>query len=127
MSRPLKEISGEQVYRLASYGLTQEEIGEVFGCSHSVISERFRQEYTSARGSWKMSLRRAQTRRAIKDGSDAMLIHLGKTYLGQTDRLDITSKGEQAGATVILLPPKILHADDQTESGAANPIPGTDG
>jgi hypothetical protein len=33
-----------------------------------------------------MSLRRAQTVRAIKDRSDSMLIHLGKTYLGQVER-----------------------------------------
>ncbi len=33
-------------------------------------------------------------------GSDRMLIHLGKVYLGQTDRLDVTSTG---GTTQVVL------------------------
>ncbi len=93
MGRPLKEIDAEQVFKLAQLGCTQEEIGDFFGVSQQCISERFQVEYTRARSHWKQSLRRAQTRRAIRDGSDSMLIHLGKTYLGQTDRLDVTSNG----------------------------------
>lgn len=83
MARPLKEIDGEQVYKLAKLGCTQEEIADFFGCARSVITVRFATEYTRARSGWKQSLRRAQTIRAIKDRSDNMLIHLGKSYLGQ--------------------------------------------
>ena len=126
MGRPLKDISADEVFDLASKGCTQEEIAGHFGCARSVIGERFRQDYQLGSAASKTSIRSMQFARARK-GSDVMLIHLGKTYLGQTDRIDVTTKGESVGATVILLPPKILHADDQTESGAANPIPGTDG
>jgi len=45
MGRPLKPIDGDQVRKLAKLGLNQQDIGEFFGCVHSVISERFRQEY----------------------------------------------------------------------------------
>lgn len=35
---------------------------------------------------------------------------------------DLTSKGEPLGTTVILLPPKELHADDQAPDGATNSL-----
>jgi hypothetical protein len=92
VGRPPKDIDADQVFRLARLGLTQADIAEVFDVSQSVISERFRSEFTRARGHWKLSLRLAQWKRA-KAGSDAMLIHLGKSVLGQTYKLDITAKG----------------------------------
>ena len=92
MGRPPKEINGEWVSRLAAYGLTQREIAEVFDCDQSTISKRFASEFATARGQWKMSIRRAQTRRAVRDGSDAMLIHLGKSVLGQNEKIQVTTK-----------------------------------
>ena len=94
MGRPLKDIDGEQVYKLAKLGCTQEEIGEFFGCARSVITERFSTEYTRARAGWKQSIRRAQTIRAIKDRSDTMLLHLGKCYLGQESTTEPITKAE---------------------------------
>lgn len=114
MGRPLKDIDGEQVFKLAKLGLTQGEIAEVFGCDQSVISRRFASEFSSARGLWKMSIRRAQTRRAVKDGSDAMLIHLGKSYLGQTDRLDIQSDGKP-------IQPIFRRVDNPRDEGVRSP------
>ncbi len=92
MARPLTPIDAEQVYKLAKLGCTQEEIGEFFGVSQTVISTRFAMEYSRARADWKQSLRRAQTIRALRDRSDNMLIHLGKTYLGQVDKLQVTTR-----------------------------------
>src|SRR5262249_51326675 len=89
---PLTPIDIEQVFKLGRLGLTQAEIADVFNVSPSVISERFRTEITRARAHWKMSLRRAQWKRA-KAGSDAILIHLGKSELGQTYKLDVTAAG----------------------------------
>ncbi len=96
MARPLKPIDGEQVFKLAKVGLTQKDIAEFFECSQQTISERFAVEYHRARRYWKMSLRRAQFIRATRDRSDSMLIHLGKTYLGQGDKLEITNKQKPA-------------------------------
>lgn len=90
MGRPLKEIDAEQVFKLARLGCTQEEIGEWFGVDHAQISRRFAQEYQLGRGACKTSLRRAQFKTAL-GGCAAMLIHLGKQYLGQTDRLDLNA------------------------------------
>lgn len=99
MGRPAKAIDGDTVRKLARLGCTQEEIADFFDCSHSVISERFRQEFHVGRGESKISLRRLQWK-AARGGSVPMLIHLGKVYLGQTDRLDVTSKG---GRTMVYI------------------------
>jgi hypothetical protein len=93
MGRPAKDIDAELVRKLAKLGCTQEEIADVFDCAHSVISERFRQEFHVGRGESKISLRRMQWK-AARGGSVPMLIHLGKVHLGQTDRVDVTSKGK---------------------------------
>lgn len=86
MARPRKEIDADEVFKLAKLGCTQEEIGDFFGCSHSVISERFRREFDLGRAASKTSLRRWQMKRAHA-GSDAMLIHLGKQELGQGETI----------------------------------------
>jgi hypothetical protein len=85
MGRPPKDIDGEQVFRLARIGSTQQDIADYLGCARSVISERFRQEYELGRAASKRSIRLWQFKRA-KAGSDTMLIHLGKVYLGQGDK-----------------------------------------
>ena len=86
MGRPLKPIDADQVYKLARLGCTQDEIADVFGVDQATISRRFASEFARARGECRISLRRAQFRRAIKDRSDSMLIHLGRVYLGQGER-----------------------------------------
>jgi hypothetical protein len=104
--RPKVPIDAEQVEKLSRWGHTMQEIADFFGCDVSVISRRFRNEYIRARSSWKMSLRRAQTIRAVKDRSDSMLIHLGKVYLGQetkgapADELDEPVSSDASGNSV---------------------------
>ncbi len=90
MGRPRLPIDGETVRKFARIGCTQEEIAGRLGCARSVISERFRQEFELGRAQSKTSLRSYQWKRA-RNGSDPMLIHLGKVYLDQKDRLDVTS------------------------------------
>jgi hypothetical protein len=93
MSRPLKEIDANEVFEMAKDGCTQEEIADHFGCARSVISERFRQDFQLGKAASKTSLRKLQFDKA-RAGSDTMLIHLGKVYLGQTDRMDLTTNGQ---------------------------------
>lgn len=92
--RPRKELDAEQVYKLARIGCTQAEIADVFGVSQSVISANYRSDYARAQGEFKRSLKRAQFMRAVKDRSDTMLIHLGKTYLGQAGKSDLAHEEE---------------------------------
>ena len=93
MGRPAKDIDAELVRKLAKIGCTQDEIADFFGVTQSVISERFRSDFHLGCAESKISLRRMQFKRAMQ-GSDRMLIHLGKVYLGQTDRVDVTSHGK---------------------------------
>jgi hypothetical protein len=92
MGRPAKDIDAETVRKLAKLGCNQDEIADFFGVTQSVISERFRSDFHLGRAESKISLRRMQFKRAMQ-GSDRMLIHLVKVYLGQTDRLDVTNQG----------------------------------
>lgn len=85
MGRPKKDIDEDEVFKLASYGCTQEEIADFFDCTHAVISVRFRQAFQLGKASVRKNVRMWQMRRAQK-GSDTMLIHLGKHYCGQTDK-----------------------------------------
>ncbi len=98
MARPLAEVDADVVFKLAKIGCTQEEIGEFFGCDGSTISRRFSKEFYLGRAACKTSLRRWQMKRAHA-GSDPMLIHLGKVYLGQSDKLDVTSGGSPVSPT----------------------------
>jgi hypothetical protein len=95
MGRPPKDVDSETVRKLAKLGCNQDEIADFFGVTQSVISERFRSDFHLGCAESKISLRRMQFKRAMQ-GSDRMLIHLGKVYLGQTDRLDVTTKGTPA-------------------------------
>lgn len=94
MARPRKEIDGEQVYKLARLGCTQDEIADFFGVDQATISRRFASEFSRARSACKMSLRRAQMYRAVRDRSDSMLIHLGKQMLGQSDKVEAEVRSE---------------------------------
>ncbi len=126
MGRPRKDIDGVQVRRLAALGCTQQDVAEYFGVDQSTISHRFSSDFALGNADGKYSLRRMQWK-AAASGSEKMLIHLGKVYLGQSDRVDITSKGESVALTVIELPIKELHADRSAQPGAADSLPGLDG
>jgi hypothetical protein len=119
MGRPLKDIDGDEVFDWAKDGCTQEEIANHFGCARSVISERFRQEYELGKAASKTSLRRMQFDKA-RAGSDTMLIHLGKVYLGQTDRIELNASVDTRVKTV-------LHFEDNGFGGSTTPDTGAGG
>jgi hypothetical protein len=83
--RPRKELDAEQVYKLARIGCTQAEIADIFNVNEATIRRNYAEEYRRAQGDYKTSIKRAQFLR-VKKGSDTMLVHLGKTVLGQTEK-----------------------------------------
>jgi len=85
MARPKKPIDEIQLRKLARMQCTLEEIAAWFDVNISTISRRYAKEIAQAKLVGKTSLRRYQWKRAHA-GSDAMLIHMGKHILGQTDR-----------------------------------------
>lgn len=115
MARPLKPIDAEQVFKLAKLGCTQEEIGEYFGCDQATISRRFSSEFKLGATECKTSIRRWQMKKGHA-GCTTMLIHLGKTYLGQTDRVDVTSNGQPVSYVDRAQNPrdKVVHVNGST-------------
>jgi len=90
MARPKIPVDGAEVEKLASFGLTNREIGEMFGASEATIGRRFASETRKGRASLHKSLRRKQTEVALS-GNVTMLIWLGKNMLGQMDRQQVES------------------------------------
>jgi len=84
MARPKKyEIKEEEVIKLASYGCTNIEIADFFGCSPDLIEKSYSEFLTKGRADMKIRLRKMQFNLAEK--SATMGIWLGKQILKQTD------------------------------------------
>jgi hypothetical protein len=124
MGRPLKPIDAEQVQRLATLGHTQAEIGQFFGVSRATISDRFLRDYQLGKLVRRKCLHQMQWKRCVA-GSDAMLIHLGKTVLKQIDQIKHSGGVKvESEVLVIALPIKELHADDQAQPGPPDELSG---
>ena len=91
--RPRIEFDLKQIRGFGTIGATEQEIAGVLGCHLNTISDRMQNDadfcdaYKSGFENMRMSLRRAQLRKAL-DGNSTMMIWLGKQLLGQVDRAD---------------------------------------
>ena len=93
MARPRKEIDWTNVEKLCGLQCLEEEIAQFCGVSVDTLSRACKREYrisfadylAQKRGVGKIGLRRAQWQAAQK-GNPALLIWLGKQYLGQKDK-----------------------------------------
>jgi hypothetical protein len=93
MGRPRIEIDFKEFDKLCGLQCTLEEIAGWFNCSVDTIENRvkevhgvtFSEYYSQKRSSGKISLRRKQYEAAMA-GNTALLIWLGKQYLGQSDK-----------------------------------------
>lgn len=94
--RPLADVDGGMVEKLAGIGCTVQEIGAVVGCSPDTINRRFAGELDKGRENGKTRLRKKQTEIALK-GNVTMLIWLGKQMLGQSDKLSQEVSGPGGG------------------------------
>ena len=86
--RPQLEIKEGHVQKLAEMQCTDTEIAAFFECSRKTIKSRFSAIIEQGREKGKISLRRMQFK-AAEEGNGAMLIWLGKQYLGQMDKMEI--------------------------------------
>ena len=90
MARPKKyNIDGKKVEQLASFGCTNTEIAQFFGCDESLIRKSYSEFLTKGRSEQKLRLRQLQWSSAEK-GNIVMQIFLGKNILGQTDKIETT-------------------------------------
>ena len=96
MARPRIEIDKDQFERLCGLQCTLVEIACYFNCSEDTIEKWCKREYRMGftdifhikRSTGKISLRRSQFR--LAETNPTMAIWLGKQYLGQTDKQEIT-------------------------------------
>lgn len=96
MARPRIEIDKEQFERLCGLQCTLVEVACFFNCSEDTIEKWCKREYKMGftdifrikRSTGKISLRRSQFR--LAETNPTMAIWLGKQYLGQTDKQEIT-------------------------------------
>lgn len=97
MGRPKKQIDKEQFEALCEIQCTQSEICSVLKVSEKTLiawckdtyNDTFSNTYKTFSEDGKKSLRRMQFESARK-GNVAMQIWLGKQYLGQRDRTEVT-------------------------------------
>ncbi|MGA7905407.1 MAG: hypothetical protein WBL40_20180 [Terrimicrobiaceae bacterium] len=94
------EIPVEKIKQLASIGCTDEEIGLIAGIDDSTLQRRFAPLLKEGRAAFKAEIRGMQRRRCL-DGSDTMLIWLGKVVLHQKERTDITLEANDTLAAFI--------------------------
>ena len=93
MARPKEHnLKGEDIQKLASYGCTNVEIADYFGCSENTI-RRYGEFLTKGRSMKKLRLRQIQWKIA-ENGNAAMAIWLGKNELGQSDNGNISEDNE---------------------------------
>lgn len=85
MARPKKyKISKDEVEKLASFGCSNRDIADFYGCTESLISKSYSSFIIKGRAKRKIKLRQLQWR-AAERGNVSMLIWLGKQYLGQSE------------------------------------------
>jgi len=90
MADLVKFISPEpdKIQMLASFGCSITEIAKYFRIDESTVRKKYKDELETGRESLKVKLRQLQWDHAAR-GNTALLIWLGKQYLGQTDRKEI--------------------------------------
>jgi len=85
MARPKEyNINPEEITKLASYGCTNTEIADFYGCDESTIRKSYSEYLKKGRSEGKIRLRKIQWGIAEK-GNAVMGIWLGKNILGQSD------------------------------------------
>jgi hypothetical protein len=113
--RPKIEINWEDVRKLSLLQCTQNEIASFLGVSVDTLLRRkeFCELHKKGMEEGRMSLRRLQWKKA-QDGNTTMLIWLGKQYLGQSDKQELTGKDGQP----LESKPVFIVADKETQKAA---------
>ena len=78
------DIDREEIWKLAKIGCTLREMAFMTGLHEETIKKHYAKEIEHGQSTGKRALRRKQMEKAM-EGSDRMLVWLGKQYLGQKD------------------------------------------
>jgi hypothetical protein len=120
MGRPPIEIDRANFEKLCAMCATREEIAGFFECSHDTILRfckntydlTFQEAFAIYSAKRKISLRRKQFEIA-EDGNVTMCIWLGKQYLGQTDKQDLSVESTKPILFSYALPDEPPKAPDE--------------
>lgn len=88
MARPFRDISEDEVKKLAEFGATYEEMAHFFQCDKQTLQNRFLDVIHAGHADAKMSIRRKRMRIAMDDThkmQTTMLIYLSKVWLGEKE------------------------------------------
>jgi hypothetical protein len=98
MARPQKTatLTAEQIEQLAAIGCADSEIAALCQISEAVLQNSFKAQLKNGRANLRVRVRRKQLERADQ-GSDTMLIWLGKVYLGQRETVETQISGPNNG------------------------------
>ena len=91
VGRPRIELDERQIVELAKLQCSNEEIASVMGVSADTIVNNFSEAISRGREMGKVSLRKAQWDKAVKDGNPQMLVWLGRFYLRQREEISFSS------------------------------------
>lgn len=98
MARPVKVVDFDKLARICQYPLTNEDIAAILDLSKDTIERAIKKEYGISFAAYKeqkqSSLRFTLFAKQIevaKNGNVAMLIWLGKQYLGQSDKQEVAA------------------------------------
>ena len=98
MARPQKTatLTAEQIEQLAATGCSDSEIAALAQLSESQLKRSFEPQLKNGRANLRLRVRRKQIERADQ-GSDTMLIWLGKVYLNQRETVETQISGPNNG------------------------------
>lgn len=100
VGRPKIKVDAALVEKLAGIGCPNKEIASIVGCSVDTLDRHFADVITKGRENGKTRIRQKQIQMAL-NGNVAMLIWIGKNWLGQTDKQEIS--GIENASTVNIL------------------------
>lgn len=99
MARPKKyDIDPIEVEKLSSYGCTNTEIADFFGCSKDLITKSYSTNVTKGKASGKIRLRQLLLKSA-ENGNVSAQIWLSKQYLGMSDKQEVVNTELPSGFT----------------------------
>jgi hypothetical protein len=116
IGRRKAEIDWDEVEKLLGFQCTGTEVAAFIDVTYNTLEAAIRREKSMKfleyadihRGKGRVSLRRTQFKVANDDENVPMLIHLGKTELGQKDTVDL-NHGNQGGVPFIIESAPIVH------------------
>lgn len=78
-------VPPDDVYRLAAYGCTMEEMSEFFQINRETLKYNFREYIAKGKAELKYRLRKAMLNNALQNNNAAVQIFLAKNLLGMSD------------------------------------------